>query len=194
MTEEIKTDNSALILHDLPEEMCKLIPCIIDVIKDLLIINPKIKIFGKDAMQRRSVGFFSNESIGYKYSGKTMPAIKLTDDLMMLLYYVNSTFGSIFNGILVNYYLDGNEYIGRHSDNERGINKEVGVISISYGAVRKFRIRDKITNKIIKDIPTNPGKIIQMMGDFQREFTHEIPIEKKVKLGRYSFTFRYHTV
>ena len=31
-----------------------------------------------------------------------------------------------------------------------------------------------------------------MAGDFQKEFTHEIPIEKKVEGVRYSFTFRRH--
>jgi hypothetical protein len=31
-----------------------------------------------------------------------------------------------------------------------------------------------------------------MGGDFQKEFTHEVPIEKKVREGRYSLTFRQH--
>ena len=31
-----------------------------------------------------------------------------------------------------------------------------------------------------------------MVGDFQKEFTHEIPVEKKVTMERYSFTFRKH--
>ena len=31
-----------------------------------------------------------------------------------------------------------------------------------------------------------------MTGDFQNEFTHEIPIEKNIKDIRYSFTFRKH--
>jgi len=31
-----------------------------------------------------------------------------------------------------------------------------------------------------------------MVGNFQKEFTHEIPIEKKVKGTRFSFTFRRH--
>jgi hypothetical protein len=44
----------------------------------------------------------------------------------------------------------------------------------------------------VKDIPTVPFQIIHMAGNFQKEFIHEIPIEKKVKGGRYSFTFRKH--
>lgn len=33
-----------------------------------------------------------------------------------------------------------------------------------------------------------------MGGNFQKEFTHEIPIEKKITDTRYSLTFRKHLV
>ena len=106
--------------------------------------------------------------------------------------YINTKFNYDYNGILINKYLDGNDCIGKHSDDERGLDAKIGVIAISYGAVRKFRIRNKITGKIEIDVPTGASKIIQMAGNFQKEFTHEIPIEKKVKEVRYSFTFRKH--
>ncbi len=106
---------------------------------------------------------------------------------------INARFGTNYNGILVNKYDDGNNYIGDHSDDEKNLDKG-GVISISYEAVRKFRIHDKLTKKKIMDIPTTSNSIIHMGGDFQKEFTHGIPIEKKVKGVRYSFTFRTHTI
>jgi len=31
-----------------------------------------------------------------------------------------------------------------------------------------------------------------MGGDFQKEFLHEIPVQKKIKEPRFSFTFRKH--
>ena len=42
------------------------------------------------------------------------------------------------------------------------------------------------------DIPTESYQIMQMHGNFQNEFLHGIPIEKKVKESRISFTFRKH--
>jgi alkylated DNA repair dioxygenase AlkB len=105
---------------------------------------------------------------------------------------INTKFNYSYNGILINKYTDGQDYIGKHTDDERGLDGKVGVISISYGAVRKFRICNKITGKIEIDVPTDPTKIIQMVGNFQKEFTHEIPIEKKIKDTRYSLTFRKH--
>ena len=89
--------------------------------------------------------------------------------------------------------MNGSDYIGAHSDDESGLGS-TGVVAISVGAVRKFRIRNITTRKIEKDILMENGMIIQMGGDFQKEFTHEIPVEKKVKDTRYSFTFRYHTI
>ncbi len=112
--------------------------------------------------------------------------------LRELLMYVNDKFDASFNGILINKYENGEEYIGKHSDDERGLQPNRGVIAMSFGAVRKFRIRDKVTGNIVVDVPTEPSKIIQMAGDFQKEFTHEIPVEKKVKECRYSLTFRRH--
>ena len=62
----------------------------------------------------------------------------------------------------------------------------------SYGVTRKFRIRDKMNSKIVLDVPTSSNNLLIMGGDFQKEFTHEIPLEKKVKGSRISFTFRRH--
>ncbi len=42
------------------------------------------------------------------------------------------------------------------------------------------------------DFPTDNYQVIAMKGDFQKEFTHEVPVEKKVTNERYSFTFRKH--
>jgi alkylated DNA repair dioxygenase AlkB len=67
-------------------------------------------------------------------------------------------------------------------------------MSISHGVVRTFRIRDKLTKKIVMDIPTTSNSIIHMGGAFQKEFTHGIPVEKNVTGVRYSITFRTHAL
>jgi len=108
-----------------------------------------------------------------------------------LLAIVNIQYNSKYNGILVNRYNDGNNYISDHCDSENTLG-DSGVIAISYGAVRKFRIRDKKTKAWVIDIPTAPYSIIQMGGNFQAEFSHGIPVEKRIKEARYSLTFRKH--
>ena len=150
---------------------------IIGDVKDKLMEKPEIIVYGKVCHQHRSVGFFSDESIGNKYSGKLMKSSPLTDNLRYLLRDMNETFDTHFNGILVNRYEGGSDYISAHSDDEKGIRVN-DVVSISWGTVRTFRIRHKSDRKIAANIPTESGKIIHMGGEFQPEFTHEIPIEK----------------
>jgi len=149
-------------------------------------------LYGKMIEQPRNVGFFSDVSKGYKYSNVVSKAKKMTPELGALLNYVNKYLGASYNGILVNQYESGEDYISKHSDDERGLDPVVGVVALSLGSVRKFRVRDKTTGKILIDVPTLETSMIQMAGNFQKEFTHEIPKEKRVSGERISFTFRYH--
>ena len=166
--------------------------CIIDIDPQLE-ERPEIILFGKTCKQQRSVGFFSNDSIGYKYSKKMMDSKPLSEAMSELLLTINTAIGAEFNGILVNKYMDGNDYISAHSDDESGIDS-VGVVSISYGSERIFRIRDKETKEIVCDESTTHCSILHMGGNFQKLYTHEIPIQKKIKEPRISFTFRKHNV
>lgn len=164
----------------------------VEYTRDKLIEYPQIKVYNKVCRQRRCVGFFSNDSIGYRYSGQLAKSKQLNECLVTLLDTVNEKYNTDYNGILVNLYKTGEDYISAHSDDETNLDNS-GVVAISYGATRKFRIREKKTREIVSDIPLTSGSIIQMGGEFQREFLHEVPIERRVKQERISFTFRKHT-
>ena len=166
--------------------------CIIDI-EPLLEQRPEIIVFGKICKQQRNVGFFSDKSIGYKYSQKMMDSKPLSKSMSELLDIINMLIGAEFNGILVNKYMDGNDYISAHSDDETGLDS-VGVVSISYGSERIFRIRSKATKEIMCDELTRHCSILHMGGNFQKLYTHEIPIQKKIKDSRISFTFRKHNM
>lgn len=187
-----RTSRSELRLYDLSPEWLARMPDLAQEIDSSLDHHPAIVMYGKVCHQQRSVSFFSDASVGYRYSGRLAASIPLTPSLHDLLAYINQLFSAQFNGILINKYENGNETIGKHSDDESALDPSAGVVSLSVGAVRKFRIRHKNTGAVAMDIPTDPSKIIQMHGDFQKEFTHEIPTEKRVILPRYSFTFRKH--
>jgi len=179
-----------------PSTKSSILPVIQKIIAEIggkLIVRPKITIFGRECCQNRDVGFFSNESIGYKYSNQIMSSQELSENMILLLEFINYEYKSNYNGILINMYKSGEQSIGAHSDDETTLDKN-GVIALSYGAERKFRIRDKKTKKIYMDIPLEHLSIIQMGGQFQKEFTHEVPVEKKVKECRISFTFRKHLI
>ena len=194
MTQLLISAHSKLSTYSLSGNDIETVNRCVDELEDekLLERHHPILIFGKQCFPPRFVGFFSAESVGYNYSNQKVKAKKITQNLRNLLELVNVKLESNFNGILINKYQDGNDCIGKHSDDERELTPK-GVVSISWGASRKFRIRNKKTGKIKLDYFTQNNEILVMSGDFQKEFTHEIPIEKKVKEMRYSFTFRQHT-
>lgn len=190
MSYEIKTKNSWLSIYKFINRQLMIACC--EEIKGKLLVKPEIVVFNKVCNQNRNVGFFSDDSIGYRYSGRLAASQPLTPALKELLDTINSLYDTNFNGILVNEYPDGNHTIGAHSDDESGLGS-AGVVAISMGVARKFRIRTKHDKKIYKDIEMGDMDMIHMGGDFQKEFTHEIPVQKRVSGARISFTFRHHT-
>lgn len=189
MQKIIETPSSWLGVQDFPDH--SLVENVVQEALPRLLQKPEIIIFGKVAHQQRNVGFFSDESIGYHYSNQLARSQPLTSNMKKMLESINTIFGENFNGILINEYPDGTHTIGKHSDDESTLGKG-GVIAISYGTPRTFRVREKSSGKIVKDIPTKNFEILQMGGDFQKEFTHEIPVQKKIKESRVSLTFRKH--
>jgi alkylated DNA repair dioxygenase AlkB len=183
-------DKTAFLSKGIFDNYKLLTQCIYEF-EPLLDHNPEILIFGKPCNQHRCVGFFSDTSIGYKYSNKLTKSQPLTASMNELIIAINLIMGTEFNGMLVNQYKNGNDYIGPHSDSEIGL-ETFGVVAISYGAERIFRIRNKYDKQKVFDVNTTHCSILHMGGKFQELYTHEIPKQKKIKDGRFSITFRSH--
>jgi alkylated DNA repair dioxygenase AlkB len=92
----------------------------------------------------------------------------------------------------VNVYSDGEDSIGAHSDDESELWMSK-VACLSLGASRIFRMKNKLSGAKV-DTVTKHGQLLVMEGNFQREFSHEIPVQKKITGKRISLTFRYHKV
>ena len=64
--------------------------CVPDVVK-LLTKRPLITIMGRPCRQQRNVGFFSDVCKGYMYSGRMMPSLPMSANLLALLQEVNQS-------------------------------------------------------------------------------------------------------
>ena len=95
MTEIISTNSSSLVIHSL-KDSGYIVDNSVSDIKPLLNDYPEIIVYGRMCKQRRSIGFFSDESVGYKYSGQMEKAQPLTENLRLLLNYINNKFESDF--------------------------------------------------------------------------------------------------
>jgi alkylated DNA repair dioxygenase AlkB len=112
----------------------------------------------------------------YIYSGVKHEALPIPSNLAPLVQWANGLgYPGSFNQVMVNWYESGLHYIGKHSDSEAQLIPGLPIVSISLGAERKFRIRDKQTGAIVSDIPLPNLRVLVMGGAMQREFTHEVP-------------------
>jgi alkylated DNA repair dioxygenase AlkB len=143
----------------------------------------------------RYTTFFTNISIKDKdtnFSYGVSPEVP--ESFRVLLEMVNRRFNTSYNGINVNKYTTGKEFIHPHSDNLIRSFENDSVLGISVGATRQFIIREQNTGTIVANIDLLSYHYYIMGGNFQQEYFHEIPPQPEVTEPRYSFTFRKHTV
>ena len=114
-------------------------------------------------------------NLPYFFTGKMHAALPVPDAIMPYWAWVDALGYGKFKQILLNWYENGHHYIGAHSDNERQLVNESAIASISIGAERKFRIRDKLSKAIKCDVDMPNGTVFVMGGQMQTEFTHEVP-------------------
>tara|TARA_R110002096_G_scaffold40913_7_gene111075 strand:- start:233 stop:1099 length:867 start_codon:yes stop_codon:yes gene_type:complete len=153
-----------------------------------------LKIFGKNVpLPRYQQAYGKN----YKFNNKIHKAEPFNDIIKKILDYVNKLdeLDNIFNKnhkkyntCFINWYEDGNHYIGHHSDDEKELVENSNIYCFSFGAERDFILKHKQTKQNIKINLQNNSLII--MGDCQKTHTHSLPIRKKVKDKRISITFR----
>ncbi len=190
----LETPTSALVsIIGTPAQAALMRSAAESALAEKLVVRPDIVVYGKPGHEPRNVGFFSDDVEEYTYSRKKHKSKPMTGPLRDLLKEVNKVFGSEYNAVLVNEYVDGRDNIGAHSDNRENLDDNQGVVAVSVGATRIFRIRNKKT-KERRDFYTKDCEFLQMRGAFQEEFTHEIPPELKIKKKRISLTFRKHQI
>jgi len=141
--------------------------------------------------------------VDYIYSGIRHTAETIPEMLQSQVDWANANFGNgkTFNGMLINWYANGSDYIAPHSDNEPSIVSGSPIVSISLGATRKFCIERKSSNSSEREherehytINLKDGDVIVMCGKMQRFYTHGIPKTKRTEVGpRINITLRMFT-
>jgi alkylated DNA repair dioxygenase AlkB len=156
----------------------------------------EIQMGGKWRPQKRATCFMAGPGVpGFSYSGQTTDPDPLTAPVKAVLDRVNEALGLAFNGVLLNFYeASPTSGIGFHSDAPTGLGAGGTVVSISFGAPRTFRVKDKATLKTLVSHKTGPCELMVMAGtDFQPTLLHGIPAMAKAG-RRWSLTFRQHAV
>lgn len=133
----------------------------------------------KDSLPDDSVAGRRSFIIDDKY-WKYYPLINsIKDDLI-------KTYNATIDYALVHLYTDGHSSIAWHYDKEAYY---ADVYSVSFGATRKFRLRNKET-KEITTVPLSTGDLLRMAIGCQLFYEHCIPKELKIIDPRINITFR----
>lgn len=151
----------------------------------------KIKIFGKVLNQPRLTAFYGDADREYSYSGIVMKPNSWTEDLLFIKNRLEKVAKITFTSVLINYYRDGNDSMGWHSDDERELGRNPVIASVSFGESRIFQMRHKYRKEMKKiDIPLTDGSLLMMKGTTQHFWQHQIPKTRKKLGSRVNLTFR----
>ena len=149
-----------------------------------------IVMFGKTVAIPRLQAWYGDPRTAYQYSGLQMIPNPWTETLLQIKNRIETvTFGD-FNSVLINQYRNGDDCVGWHSDDEKELGKQPVIASLSFGAMRRFRMRHKVTKQTY-EVSLPAGSVLLMSGDTQTYWQHAILREKKVMEPRINLTFRH---
>ena len=114
-----------------------------------------------------------------------------TPELLAIKEKVEAACGHSFDGVLLNYYRDGNDSVAWHSDGLPASGRHHAIASVTFGETRIFKVRHKV-DKSFKplEIPLTHGSFLLMGDAMQQHYEHHVPKTAR-KIGpRINLTFR----
>jgi len=146
-----------------------------------------IVVYGKRHLQPRLSAWHGEK--GYRYSGLTLAPLPFTPFLDTIRRAARDATGHDYNSVLLNYYRDGGDSMGMHSDDEPELGPAPAIASVSFGATRNFILRHKTTKETVK-LPLSDGSLLFMGGALQANWLHGINKTTRAISARLNLTFR----
>ena len=151
----------------------------------------EIKCYGKIHPLQRKTAWYGDQGFNYSYSGINCNPIPWTTELLELKENIEKYLPTEnFNSVLLNLYRDGNDKVGWHSDDEKELGMNPTIASLSLGETRRFDLKHKENPDLKYKFELTPGSLIIMRGSLQHNWSHQIPVQKKVLGSRINLTFR----
>ena len=151
--------------------------------------HDQLLMFGKHITTKRKVAWYADQHYEYIYSNTKKIAKNWTSNLKKIKDELEHYTEETFNSCLLNYYQDGSEGMGWHSDNEIVMKKNASIASISLGASREFMFRHKKSHEQ-HTVELGNGSLLLMKSTTQDNWKHQLPTRKRVIKPRINLTFR----
>ncbi len=147
----------------------------------------KVMMYEKEVLTPRLSAFYGERSLRYEDKRTPLP---WTPELLEMKHKIETFTGITFNGVLLNYYRDGNDSVAWHSDKDTVPGLKTEIASVSLGQVRSFDFRNKANHKQRYGIDLEHGSLLLMKGDLQRFWEHRIAKSASPMASRINLTFR----
>ncbi|GEN41544.1 alpha-ketoglutarate-dependent dioxygenase AlkB [Pseudoalteromonas nigrifaciens] len=151
--------------------------------------QPNVTVYNKTGPIPRLQCFISENNIEYGYSHSKLIVEPWPDVLLAMRKRLERHLNQPLNSLLVNYYRDGNDTMGWHSDDEAELGHQPTIVCISLGAERVLKLKHKASNKVT-NLKLHSGSCLIMSGNSQRDYQHAIAKQTTLAHPRISLTFR----
>ena len=147
-----------------------------------------ITLWGRQVAQPRLSAWHGEK--GYTYSGLTLAPQPFTPLQLQLKAAIEEVTGKRFNSVLLNYYRDGQDSMGMHSDDEAELGPAPAIASLSFGETRRFILKHKRSGERL-GLDLASGSLLLMAGATQANWLHGINKSARPLGPRVNLTFRY---
>ncbi|MAT63546.1 MAG: alpha-ketoglutarate-dependent dioxygenase AlkB [Dehalococcoidia bacterium] len=150
----------------------------------------EIVLFGNKHSEPRETAWYGDAGLSYSYSGIKRYAKDWIPFLEEIREEVQKVARVSFNSVLLNRYRNEKDSVSWHADDEPELGASPTIASVSFGASRKFQIREKNNKGEIFSTFLHHGDLMVMNPPTQNHWLHCVPKSRKASNQRVNLTFR----
>ncbi|MFP6848843.1 MAG: alpha-ketoglutarate-dependent dioxygenase AlkB [Pseudomonas sp.] len=152
--------------------------------------QPQVQIYGRQLPVPRLLAWYGDAEASYRYSGLTHQPLPWTPLLASIRERVVQAVGQPLNAVLLNYYRDGQDSMGWHSDDEAALGTNPLIASLNLGGARRFDLRRRGQKRIEHSLVLQHGSLLVMRGPTQHHWQHQVAKTRSACAPRLNLTFR----
>jgi len=156
------------------------------LLADLAWEEQRFTIYGRTMPMPRLIAMYG--PAGYHYSGVVHPPRPLPPRLDAIRGCVEELTQRRFNSVLANLYRDGRDSVGWHRDSDYAHGGQPDIASVSFGATRRFEMRDG-ERRVAIDLEA--GSVLLITGEAIARWSHRVPKTTQHIGPRINLTFRH---
>lgn len=146
----------------------------------------EFRIYGRALPVPRLIAMYG--PVAYRYSGIEHAPRPLPARVAAIRDRIQEATGRCFNAVLLNLYRDGRDSVSWHRDDDYEHGAHGDIASVSFGAVRRFQMRDGTGRTAALDL--EPGSVLLMDGEALARWWHCVPKTARPVGARINLTFR----